>query len=245
MRLSDGPTDIYALSLQGELEASILPFLPYFSPGRQQVIQRYQCPADRSRTVWAELLARYLLCQAASADWEEVSLEREPGGKPRGRISRGGDSEAWGVSLSHSGSWVLCSLGRGESGVDVETEAEDGEEIAKLVFLPEEAAALQQMPLPDRKEFFLRCWTTKESYLKYTGEGLAGDLSKLDCGALWQRKQPVAVKNFLLPDGAVAGICARRDGLPSQVKYIPLERLKDFLAGMGGERGKMCVEKYF
>ena len=61
------------------------------------------------------------------------------------------------------------------------------------------------------------------------GEGLTGDLSKIDCDALWRGTKTLAGKNYLLPDGAVAGICVRRDCLPTQIRFISLEILKDFL----------------
>ena len=38
------------------------------------------------------------------------------------------------INLSHSGSWVICSIGRCNNGVDVETETADFEEIARHFF---------------------------------------------------------------------------------------------------------------
>lgn len=221
--------DINALWIKDELNVSVVPYLNHFSLERQQCIQSYRRLADRSRTVWAELLARYLLCQSFPAEWEAVSIQRDIGGKPFGKILKGDLEESMAISLSHSGSWVLCSIGRGESGVDVETETEAWEEIAERFFLPQEAKFLQKMPPLCRKQAFLCYWTIKESYLKYTGEGLTGDLSKIDCDALWRGTKTLAGKNYLLPDGAVAGICARRDCLPTQIRFISLEILKDFL----------------
>lgn len=223
------PIDIYALWIKEELEVSVLPYLPHFSLKRQQDIQIYRRSSDRNRTMWAELLARYLLCTLASTDWVNVYVERSQGGKPYGKVWTKSEEESWAISLSHSGSWVLCSIGRGESGVDVETETEAWEEIAERFFLPQEAKFLQKMPPLCRKQAFLCYWTIKESYLKYTGEGLTGDLSKIDCDALWRGTKTLAGKNYLLPDGAVAGICARRDCLPTQIRFISLEILKDFL----------------
>ena len=130
------PIDIYALWIKEELEVSVLPYLPHFSPKRQQDILVYRRSSDRNRTMWAELLARYLLCTLASADWSNVYVERSQGGKPYGKVWTKSEEESWAISLSHSGSWILCSIGQGESGVDVETETEAWEEIAGQFFLP-------------------------------------------------------------------------------------------------------------
>lgn len=216
---------VYALRLMDELETPILPYLAHFSPERQQMILRYRKPSDRSRTVWAELLARYLLCKGDGAGWESVSVERGKTGKPRGRTPEGVQE----ISLSHSGSWVLCSIGAWGSGVDVETCSEGYEEIADHFFSPEENALLQRMPLAVREKEFLRYWTLKESFLKLTGEGLYGDLANIDCMALRRGLNGIGGKNFLLPDGAMSAVCTQREHLPTQMEFLRIREIKDFL----------------
>lgn len=220
------PIHIYAMRLTDEAETPILPYLIHFSPNRQQMILRYRELSDRSRTIWAELLARYLLCRWDNADWESVSVERGKTGKPYGRTPNGQRE----ISLSHSGHWVLCSIGAWRSGVDVESDAEGYEEIAKHFFSPTENALLQRVPPSVREKEFLRCWTLKESYLKFTGEGLYGDLAKTDCKALLSGLHGIGGKNFLLPDGAVAAICAEKEHLPIQMEFLHIREIKDFLS---------------
>lgn len=218
--------NIYALYIKDELEMSVLPYLNHFKPERQRKIQSYRQLADQNRTVWAELLARYLLCNAIPAKWDEIFIERDLSGKPYIKTLK----REWQINLSHSGSWVVCSIGRFNSGVDVETETADFEEIARHFFSPKEFSALQIMPLSCRKKAFLCYWTIKESYLKYTGEGLTRNLSEVDCAEILKGTKSIAGKNFLLPDGAVIGICTQRNFLPTHINFVSISMIKNFLS---------------
>ena len=53
--------NIYTLYVKDELEMPVSAYLKHFKSERQQSIQSYRQLADQNRTVWAELLARYLL----------------------------------------------------------------------------------------------------------------------------------------------------------------------------------------
>ena len=213
------------MCIKDELKLSIAPYLRYFSFERQQHIQKYRKAADRSRTVWAELLVRYLTCKEVPASWENITVEREFKGKPYIKTLK----DRREISLSHSGIWVLCSHGRCKSGVDVETNTEDFEEISRFCFSDKEISFLNSVPLPIRKKLFLCYWTIKESYLKYTGEGLTKNLSEIDCISILKGNQPVAGKNFLLPDGTIAGICTQRNYLPTHINFVSCDEIKKFL----------------
>ena len=218
--------NIYALCIKDELEMPVSSYLNHFKSERQQSIQSYRQLADQNRTVWAELLARYLLCNMIPATWAEISIERNLSGKPYVKTLK----DEWQINLSHSGSWAICSIGRCNNGVDVETETADFEEIARQFFLPKEFSALQIMPLSCRKKAFLCYWTIKESYLKYTGEGLTRNLSEVDCAEILKGTKSIAGKNFLLPDGAVIGICTQRNCLPTHINFVSISTLKNFLS---------------
>ena len=78
-------------------------------------------------------------------------------------------------NVSHGGQYVVLAYGKGEVGVDVEPilQSERRIALAKRFFTPEE----QQLILAkdgsmDTATRFTVAWTRKESYVKYTGEGL-------------------------------------------------------------------------
>lgn len=107
---------------------------------------------------------------------EELSGElRVPGDKPRFPAYPG-----FHYNISHSGGIAVCGLSDHPIGIDLQKIPEDPGKsllIAKRFFSPKEQEALQE--LQDRNEpealcrLFCRYWTSRESYIKLTGRGLA------------------------------------------------------------------------
>ncbi len=77
-------------------------------------------------------------------------------------------------NLSHSGRKVLCAVADRPVGCDVEKVSAAREALAKRFFSAEEVAALLALPdEEDRRVFFYRLWTLKESFIKAIGRGLS------------------------------------------------------------------------
>ena len=99
------------------------------------------------------------------ADFSPRSLVRPSFGKPR--FTAEGSPE---FSVTHSGGRWLCAFSEQPVGLDIQQRRRvDVERLARRFFHPEEAALVFAQP----DEFF-RIWCAKESYLKFTGEGLSG-----------------------------------------------------------------------
>jgi 4'-phosphopantetheinyl transferase len=109
---------------------------------------------------------------AAAADYcgAEGVVERvgrEGGGKPffPGRPDIG-------CSVTHSGGIWLCALSSAPVGADLQMHGvRPSQKIAERFFHPDETALLRARP-----ELFFDVWCAKESYIKYTGEGLFAGL---------------------------------------------------------------------
>lgn len=72
-------------------------------------------------------------------------------------------------SISHSGEWWACAVSDAEVGLDIqEHHTRNQERVARRFFHPDEVAWLERHGF----EAFSRLWTYKESYVKYTGDGL-------------------------------------------------------------------------
>lgn len=91
-------------------------------------------------------------------------------------------------SITHTQNHVFCAIIEGEESMRIGIDAEDLgrpdfsnlDEMAARWFSESEQKAFLASPT---KETFLRIWTRKEAYSKYTGEGLRA-LSKIDTEAL-------------------------------------------------------------
>jgi 4'-phosphopantetheinyl transferase len=122
---------------------------------------------------------RVVLGAASATAPAEVRLSPDGAGKPRlvpaGRLC---------FNLSHAGDLALIALAGHEVGVDVEhvDSGPGGLEAVALACSPAEAAALDELPPPERAGAFLRLWTAKEAYLKATGVGLATSPATFEVG---------------------------------------------------------------
>ena len=77
-------------------------------------------------------------------------------------------------SLAHSGVYGACAVHGAPVGLDLQIHNESAREaIARRFFHPEEYAYLKAHDFTP----FFGVWAAKESYVKYTGEGIAGALT--------------------------------------------------------------------
>lgn len=93
-------------------------------------------------------------------------IEKQPGGKPHfpGNLLY--------VSLCHTDHMALCALSAQAVGLDAEQPRPVKQRMMQRCLGPEELACCQAAPQPET--LFLRFWTLKEAYAKYTGEGICG-----------------------------------------------------------------------
>jgi len=81
-------------------------------------------------------------------------------------------------NLSHSGSNVLCVLGKEQVGCDIQEIKEYNPKVTKRFFTQNEHAYLESC---EKKELdFTRLWALKESALKFSGDGMSGGLDRYD-----------------------------------------------------------------
>lgn len=107
--------------------------------------------------------ARY----AGGGGWQLARTER---GKPYFPQAPGVQ-----VSVTHSGSYWMCAIGRSPVGLDLQEHREAGaERISKRFFHPAEDAFLRA---GEYRRFF-DVWAAKESYVKFTGEGLQAGMNR-------------------------------------------------------------------
>lgn len=106
------------------------------------------------------------------------------------------------ISLSHSNGLCLAAISDSNIGVDIEKLSEDNERlfrIAKRYFTPDEAKYVSACP--ERR--FFEIWCKKESYIKYTGEGLSRSLSSF---CVFDTDVTFSYFEF---DGYGIGVCSR------------------------------------
>lgn len=97
----------------------------------------------------------------------ETPIVRQERGKPR---FLSGFPE---FSVSHTGSLWVCLMGNQPVGVDVQKIRRCSmEAIARRYYAPDE----QKYAANTGEEGFFRIWTRKEAYVKFTGQGITGEM---------------------------------------------------------------------
>lgn len=137
--------------------------------------QSLRDPLLRSRYARARAGLRLILARYLGRPPQQIALWRTPSGKPQ----LTGEDGWLSLSFSHSGEIALVALSSGhqsELGVDCEAIRPRRHllTIARRLFDPETAAALEAAPEGERLWRFYREWTALEARVKWEGGGLFG-----------------------------------------------------------------------
>ncbi len=149
---------------------------------RREKADKYRFKEDRKRSVFAFELLCAMLSEYLKVSAEGLEIYESEKGKLRLKNSR------LGFNISHSGAFVACAIHEGEIGIDIEEKREISPRLFRSVLSESERKnLLKGKALPEEKipadspltAEFLRLWTAKEAYLKFTGEGLSGGFDKV------------------------------------------------------------------
>jgi len=93
-------------------------------------------------------------------------------------------------NISHSQRYVVCAIGEVELGIDVQFHKRNNvDAVAKKIMSEVEWQGYQEAS--DKANYFYDLWARKESFLKFTGDGIISDMHMLDINA---RVQEIAVE---------------------------------------------------
>lgn len=157
---------IYIAEIKPLLEDSLYEkALSMIGTGRRENVIRMKNRPDQARSIAAGLLLNCAVMYHCEGPWDGSYLLGEHG-KPM-------LPEQYGLffNLSHSGDYAVCAVADCEIGVDIQKHKEYKENLARRFFHPEELAFLSTAA--DQKRCFYDLWSMKESFVKYTGQGLS------------------------------------------------------------------------
>ena len=190
---------------------------------RQNRTSRYKHHTDQMRSVAAYYaLERALICYSPAAqDVEKLQIGYEASGKP---YLKG--FHEFHFSLSHAGKYAICAVNWENSiGADILQIRRADLRVAKRFFAKTELDQLMQLQQGIKQDrLFTRIWTRKESYVKFTGEGLNRELSEfnmdLNSKKLMIKSQimPVQFWEMEEPEGYMISICCKA-GITNNIQY--------------------------
>ncbi len=128
-------------------------------------------------------------------------------------------------SISHSGPHWAVALSPMPIGLDIQEERDcKAAAIAKRFFHPDEYEFLKAHDFAP----FFAVWTAKESYVKFTGQGIGDDFSQFSVvqqGALAGWAGDAYYGHIPFPPGQWCCICTQNPDLLQQAQAIPLHGL--------------------
>ncbi|MFD2413669.1 4'-phosphopantetheinyl transferase family protein [Paenibacillus rhizoplanae] len=196
---------------------------------RRARLARFFHKEDAYRSLFGEILVRYILCSQLGQRNGNIQFEENAFGKPG--VSGLPDFE---YNVSHSGDWVLMIWGMNEGslGVDIEQIRPIDIQIAERFFSVEEREALQAKSAGERQDFFYDLWTLKESYIKAIGTGLS---RPLDSFTVQQREdgnfgliteaESMYLQTYTIAPDYKAAACSSCCTLPETATFIKLSEL--------------------
>lgn len=169
-------------------------------------------PAARDHRIGAGLLLSYGLRRAGVE--KDAAVLTLPAGKP----VLAGRTDVW-FNLSHSGVYALCAISDGPVGADVQEFRRASLSIDRR-FCPDEREFLSALPEAERESALLRLWARKESWIK----AASGDRTlALDEYSVLRCAPPWHFRDYALPGGYSAAVCAVRDDFPQEPEFLSIE----------------------
>lgn len=131
---------------------------------------------EQSRSGYRLLAEMIKKRYAYDLEKETDSVMRTETGKPYLRLH----PELF-FNISHSGEWIACVLGNVPVGIDIQYHREIKlEQTARKICTPDEWKTFMQAGTEKgKKDFLFQIWTKKESYLKFTGDGIRRELCEI------------------------------------------------------------------
>lgn len=171
------PVNVIYLPISENFTSEDKALMRFVPQNRTERIERFRRNSDRRTSLYATLLVAMYLRLHYDIPADRLHFERTPDGKPYtpGLPVR--------FSCSHTDGAVLAAFSTlDETGCDVELIADPPYQISSIAFSQNERDALDQCGASEERRAltFYTIWTRKESYLKYLGTGLAGDITKTD-----------------------------------------------------------------
>ena len=161
-------------------EARVTTLAACLSSDEAERAARFLVEEPRRQFMFGRAVLRQVLGACLEVAPAAIVFGYEPHGKPF--LCRPVLGRNLHFNLSHADRHVALALAYGRKvGIDIEgtQRGEDWLGLADQVFSPDELSAIQGLPASQRRAAFFKGWTSKEAYLKATGEGLGGGLSSV------------------------------------------------------------------
>lgn len=202
--------NIIAVNIKDYVSENKLKTLESYLPKeRISEIKKFKFKEDFLRSFYGEILLRYIANKKFLILNSDIEVDRTKYGKPYIK-----NLYNFHFNISHSNDWVICGYGCKNLGIDIEKIKIASLDISKNFFTKDENSYLSSKSKEQKNLYFYKLWTLKESYLKWTGEGL--NIS-LDSFSIYEYNNKFYIKGlenkvilnqFIYDDNYVISVCS-------------------------------------
>lgn len=229
-----GMWKIYGLDIRKLMGQELMDtYMDKLSAERRAHIRKIKNIKEQYRSLGAGLLLEYGFEQAhVSLEDREICIDTH--GKPRLKRDIGVC-----FNVSHSGDYAVAIFADSEAGIDIEHRRALRKGMAERSCTAGELEWLSKQE--DKEMAFIRLWTAKESYVKWSGEGLTCSLTELEvqteqsgnCRGIWKHaggRIPVVLYEYQAPKDYGICVCISRkkaagEGGTGNVRWLTVEEL--------------------
>ena len=136
---------------------------------RKEKILTYKFESGRKESLGSALMLQKVLSQN---NLNPQNIKYGKNGKP--------EIEGLHFNISHAENFVICSVSENPVGCDIEKIRSIKSGFEKRFFTQNEVSYLDKFSGEEKLKQFFRLWTMKESYMKFTGEGMKLALNRFE-----------------------------------------------------------------
>lgn len=142
---------------------------------------RFKFDLDRDLFIKGTGMLRLLIQNYTGISASDITFDQSEFGKPE--ITKGQNTTNLNFNLSNSQNWLCIGFILNEAiGVDIEIikPIKDYFDVANKFFSDFEIKQIKSFSANEALQAFYSCWTSKEAFIKFSGEGLSYPLKQFD-----------------------------------------------------------------
>ena len=219
--------ELYAVNIQNQISKEAFDnFMMLVSEKKREKINRFRLIEDAKRSLYGEILVRYLACNQFGINNDDIKMQFNEYGKPYIE-----DYLDFHFNLSHSGQWIVCAISKESIGIDIEQIKPIDIAIAERFFDPLEYKAIMDTSNDMRLVAFYKFWTLKESYIKLISKGLSMPLNsfaieKIVDSYMINYKTDIQFYNHLYKDDYIISVSYKEFSIDPEIKEICVSSMK-------------------
>ena len=209
-------TELFFLKIPLNFDLSNSPLLQYLPVEERKVCTN----ASRQASLFGRILLYWLADQRIEG-FVPPMFSYHDKGKPYFK-----EYPDFHFNISHSFEYVGVAVGNQELGVDIERHRKYKKPLAERFLHPDEFAFLESLPDEDQPLQFTNIWNLKESYVKYTGEGIANTFQQFAVIPTFEiiqktfGEKPVFFKLYKTILGYSVSLCSPNNLLPDTMQEV-------------------------